>query len=55
MTVAPASGFVGAIRVIYNYDLAGAAGATFTFIIPAGSTYKSDYSPNILESWFELR
>jgi len=30
-------------------------GASFTFIIPAGSTYKFDYSPNPLESWVELR
>ena len=46
--------FVDATRVIYNTNLYS-AGATFTFIIPAGSTYKSDYSPNILESWVELR
>ena len=48
--------FVGATIVNYNADVAGAgAGDSFTFIIPAGSTYKSDYSPNTLESWVELR
>ena len=52
--VTPATAFVGATRVIYIYDL-HATGASFTFIIPAGSTYKSDYSINILQSWVELR
>jgi len=50
----PASGFIGAIRVIYIYDL-GAGGESYTFIIPAGSTYQFDYSSNILQSWVELR
>jgi len=49
----PATAFVDANRVIYINDLLG--GASFTFIIPAGSTYKSDYSPNPLQSWVELR
>jgi len=52
--VDPFTAFVGATRVIYIADLFD-AGATFTFIIPDGSTYKSDYSPNPLESWVELR
>jgi len=51
----PVTAFVGATRVIYNHDLTGGAGSSLTFIIPAGSTYKSDYSPNPLESWVELR
>ena len=51
----PATAFVGATRVIYKSDLLIGECATFTFIIPAGSTYKSDYSPNPLESWVELR
>ena len=55
LTLAPASGFVGAIRVIYNYDLGGGAGASFSFIIPAGSTYRCDYGANTLQSWVELR
>jgi len=50
-----ATAFVDATRVIYNHDLTGGAGSSLTFIIPAGSTYKSDYSPNPLESWVELR
>ena len=53
--VSPATAFVGAIRVIYISDLSYNAAASFTFIIPAGSTYKFDYSPNPLESWVELR
>ena len=50
----PANAFVGATKVIYIYDVFG-VGASFTFIIPAGSTYRSDYSPNTLMSWVELR
>jgi len=46
--------FVGATRVIYISDV-GLGEPPFTFIIPDGSTYKSDYSPNILVSWVELR
>ena len=50
----PATAFVGATRVIDNYNVF-TGGATYTFIIPAGSTYKFDYSPNPLISWVELR
>ena len=50
----PVTAFVGATIVIYNGDLDG-WGENFTFIIPVGSTYKFDYSPNPLESWVELR
>jgi len=53
-TINPFTAFVGATRVIYISDLID-AGASFTFIIPDGSTYKSDYSPNPLVSWVELR
>ena len=49
-----AAAFVDANRIIYTSDVPY-WGASFTFIIPDGSTYKSDYSPNTLESWFELR
>jgi len=49
----PVTAFVGATRVIYYIDVAW--WETFTFIIPAGSTYKCDYSPVILVSWVELR
>ena len=49
-----ATAFVGATRVIYLIDLNG-GGASYTFIIPVGSTYESDYSSNILMSWVELR
>jgi hypothetical protein len=45
--------FVGA-TIIYNSNL-GSGGESITFIIPAGSTYKYDYSPNPLMSWVELR
>ena len=51
--VHPATAFVGATRVSHTYDFVG--GAPLTFIIPAGSTYKSDYSPNFLDAWVELR
>ena len=50
----PVTAFVGATIVIYNGDVEG-WGASFTFIIPAGSTYKCDYSTNPLHSWVELR
>ncbi len=46
--------FVDANRVIYTSDVPY-WGASFTFIIPDGSTYMCDYSPTTLESWFELR
>jgi len=50
----PANAFVGATKVIYIYDVFG-VGASFTFIIPAGSTYRCDYGANPLMSWVELR
>ena len=28
---------------------------SFTFVIPAGSTYKCDFYPNYLLFWYELR
>ncbi len=49
-----ATAFVGATIVIYNPNLV-VMGASFTFIIPAGSTYGSEYGSNTLESWVELR
>ena len=52
-TGSPASGFVGATRVFYTSNLY--VEEYFTFIIPAGSTYMFDYSPNPLQSWVELR
>jgi len=52
-TGSPASGFVGATRVFYTSNLY--VEEYFTFIIPAGSTYRFDYSPNPLQSWVELR
>ena len=30
-------------------------GASFTFIIPAGSIYEVGFTPNTLQSWVELR
>jgi len=50
----PANAFVGATRVIYNYNVDD-HGESFTFIIPAGSTYRCDYGANPLQSWVELR
>ena len=52
--VNPASAYVDATQVIYIRDLLE-GGASFTFIIPAGSTYRVAFSPNTLQSWVELR
>jgi len=52
--VTPANAYVDATQVIRLRDLLG-GGASFTFIIPAGSTYKVTFSPNTLQSWVELR
>ena len=50
----PASAYVDATKVIRLRDVLE-GGASFTFIIPAGSTYEVTFSPNTLQSWFELR
>jgi len=54
ITVTPANAYVDATLVIRLRDVLE-GGASFTFIIPAGSTYKVTFSPNTLQSWVELR